>query len=46
MKGKKTKLIGLTAPVSLTVDECRLGLLPTYIHKKGHVGVTSAAAAL
>lgn len=28
------------------MDECRLGLLPTYIHKKGHVGVISRSGTL
>lgn len=46
MKGKKTKLIGPNCPGILTVDECRLGLLPTYIHKKGHVGVVSRSGTL
>lgn len=46
MKGKKTKLIGPNCPGILTVDECRLGLLPTYIHKKGHVGVISRSGTL
>ena len=46
MQGKKTKLIGPNCPGILTVDECRLGLLPTYIHKKGHVGVVSRSGTL
>ena len=46
MQGKKTKLIGPNCPGILTVDECRLGLIPTYIHKKGHVGVVSRSGTL
>ena len=46
LKGRKTKLIGPNCPGILTVDECRLGLLPTYIHKKGHVGVVSRSGTL
>ncbi|MBE6097985.1 succinate--CoA ligase subunit alpha [Schwartzia succinivorans] len=46
LKDKKTKLIGPNCPGILTVDECRLGLLPTYIHKKGHVGVISRSGTL
>ena len=46
LKDKKTKLIGPNCPGILTVDECRLGLLPTYIHKKGHVGVVSRSGTL
>ena len=46
LKSRKTKLIGPNCPGILTVDECRLGLLPTYIHKKGHVGVISRSGTL
>ncbi len=46
MQGKNTKLIGPNCPGILTVDECRLGLIPTYIHKKGHVGVVSRSGTL
>ena len=46
MKGKKTRVLGPNCPGILTVDECRLGLLPTYIHKKGHVGVISRSGTL
>ncbi len=46
LKGKKTRLLGPNCPGILTVDECRLGLLPTYIHKKGHVGVISRSGTL
>lgn len=46
LEGKKTRFIGPNCPGILTVDECRLGLLPTYIHKKGHVGVVSRSGTL
>lgn len=46
LRDRKTKLIGPNCPGILTVDECRLGLLPTYIHKKGHVGVISRSGTL
>ena len=46
LKGKKTVFLGPNCPGILTVDECRLGLLPTYIHKKGHVGVISRSGTL
>ena len=46
LKSRGTKFIGPNCPGILTVDECRLGLLPTYIHKKGHVGVVSRSGTL
>ena len=46
MEGKKTKLLGPNCPGVITVDECRLGLLPTYIFKKGHIGLISRSGTL
>lgn len=46
MEGKKTKFLGPNCPGIITIDECRLGLLPTHIFKKGHVGVISRSGTL
>ena len=46
MAGKKTRLICPNCPGILTVDEAKLGIIPGYIYKKGHVGVISRSGTL
>ena len=46
MEGKKTRLIGPNCPGILTVDEAKLGIIPGYIYRKGHVGVISRSGTL